>query len=366
MIDPTGPTARRFPLVARPRPACTPLPQRVADLLRRAKTASERGDLAAASAVFNLAALLAADCGLPNLARFWCLHLARLTQTTRPTTANEAIHGLEPFVNLARLSTRAGDGAAAWTLLEHLYQAIDTRQPATIDGIDIPVTALTADPDIHRRLRRWAWATLLASGSRALAVAGRWDDARIRLEHHHGIGNRMLDGRQIAVIAHATTGRHTTAQQLLRTTEPGDPWENAVTACLQRLCAPAPDPAHIAATYHQLDPPPAELTVVYTRLGLSLIDAVALAPPGEPTADPIITLVLQAATTDGYAARDVLAHPRSRAAATSQQVRHLTDLVTVCGLDAGHLPTPLQDDTTKALEMATAVIVAHRTGSPAN
>jgi hypothetical protein len=63
MLDPTGPIARRFPLVARPRPACTPLPQRVADLGHRAAAAAHHRDTAAATAVFNLAALLAPASG---------------------------------------------------------------------------------------------------------------------------------------------------------------------------------------------------------------------------------------------------------------------------------------------------------------
>jgi hypothetical protein len=80
MLDPTGPIARRFPLVARPRPACTSLAQRVTDLRNRAareSTAAGHQDTAGATAVFNLAALLASDCGLPDLARRWSHRLAR-------------------------------------------------------------------------------------------------------------------------------------------------------------------------------------------------------------------------------------------------------------------------------------------------
>lgn len=62
-MDPTGPTARRFPLLPRPRPACLPLDERVADLTRRARAADRDNDPTAASAVHNLAALLASDCG---------------------------------------------------------------------------------------------------------------------------------------------------------------------------------------------------------------------------------------------------------------------------------------------------------------
>jgi len=168
----------------------------------------------------------------------------------------------------------------------------------------------------------------------------------------------MLDGRQIAVIAHASAGRHANARELLNGTEPGEPWENAVTACLQQLCEPAPSAAQAITSYRLLDPRAAELTVFYVRLGLSLIDAVT--PQDEHAVRPVTAAVLQAASTDGYAAREILAHPGCRSAATGRQINHLAGLVTACGLDAGHLPAPSQAEVTEALEIATTVIVAHR------
>jgi hypothetical protein len=53
----------------------------------------------------------------------------------------------------------------------------------------------------------------------------------------------MLDGRQIAVIAHATTANHDRAQALLAETQPGQSWENTITARLTLLCAPHRTPA---------------------------------------------------------------------------------------------------------------------------
>jgi hypothetical protein len=142
-------------------------------------------------------------------------------------------------VNLARLRIRAGDGTTAWTMLETLHQAVTDRTTVTIDGIDINTADLTNTHHDHQELRQWTWTVLLGTGSHALASAGRWDKARRRLEEHHGIGQRMLDGRQIAVISHTLAGRHTQASALLRGTVPGEPWENAVTSCLDLLCARA-------------------------------------------------------------------------------------------------------------------------------
>lgn len=72
MITDTVALARRFPLVARSRPPCAPLDARVGELCRLADSAARSTDPTAASAVYNQAALLASDAGLPELARTWC------------------------------------------------------------------------------------------------------------------------------------------------------------------------------------------------------------------------------------------------------------------------------------------------------
>jgi hypothetical protein len=152
-MDPTGPIARRFPLIARPRPACTPLHQRVADLCDRARAAYPTWPVSGAT-------------GTP-------------TSTCAPTP---------------------------WA-----------RRPP----------AAPSNP----------WSTSPASTS-------------------------------------------ATATALLDDTAPGEPWENAVTACLggTALCRrhadqlTAHDLATLLDTYQQLDPTPG-LAVFHTRLALSAIDA---------------------------------------------------------------------------------------------
>jgi hypothetical protein len=283
-MDPTGPVARRFPLVARPRPACTPLPQRVADL-------------------------------------------------------------------------RTRGGAAA----HHLDTAVAPRIDTAIDGVEIPTARLTSPPEAHRELRTWLWTVLLSDGARALAVAGRWHKAHQRLKQYKGIGHRMLDGRQIAVIAHATAGHHDKAQALLHTTQPGQPWETAVTACLTLLCQPHPtastDRSDALANYRGLDTTAAGLTVFHTRLGLCLIDALDTA--NQPATEAIAASLLDQATTDGYAARDVLAHPSCRGTATNRQTHALAELVDACGLDSGRIPEPMLADISATLHTAEQVI-SHR------
>lgn len=344
--------ARRFPLVARPRPACTPLDERVADLQERARRAQERRDPAAATAVFNLAALLASDCGMPDLARTWCHRLATLALTHD----NEPRHALEPIVNLARLHIRAGSGPAAWTLLEDLFQAIDTRTEITIDGITIPVAQLTATPDAYAETRKWLWTVLLGTGAHALAAAGRWEEASQRLSQYKGIGTRMLDGRQVAIIAHAVASRTRQARAMLSATQLGAPWENAVTACLSFHAAPdgsAGSTTAALAAYEMLDHANNGLAVFHTRLGLTLLDAL---DSGHPARGRIAASLIRRAASDGYAARDLVDYPQRSSIATIRQIHQLTDLVSACGLTPGSLSAADLASLNRALDTAESVI----------
>ncbi|TDC37666.1 hypothetical protein E1211_09735 [Micromonospora sp. 15K316] len=350
-MDPA--VARRFPLIARTRPVCTPLPKRIVDLQERADLAEVSGDVAAATAVFNLAALLASDCGMPDLARTWCHRLATLAIAH----GSDPQHALEPIVNLARLHIRAGDGPTAWSLLETLFQAINTRTDIMIDGLTIPVARLTDTPGAHTKTRTWLWTVLLGAGAHALAIAGRWDEASHRLTQYNGIGARMLDGRQITIIAHATAGRHRQARAMFDATQPGEPWENGVTACLRLLTA-GPDfmeeqAGRALTAYWALGPAKPGLTVFHTRLGFTLLDALG---KNYPPAEQIAVELIQHAAGDGYVARDLLTHPTCLAAARHEQVDQLEALVSACGLDAGTLPAAHLKALLRTLDIAESVI----------
>jgi len=350
-MDPTGPFARRFPLVARTRPACLPLAGRVAALCARAREAQHTSDLTEAAAVHNQAALIASDCGMPDLARQWCHQQVSVYLRARPLGVQVARLALEPITNLARLYIREGQGERAFDLMDALFTAVSTRSDTVVDGITIPAD-LTDSRDTHRQIRAWLWAVLLATGGRALAAAGRWTKARARLEIYRGIGRRMLDGRQVAVIAHAVSGDTNGALALLADTTQGEPWENAVTACLTIQCHEGPDipdlDAHLAQ-YRRLDPSAPGLTVFHTRLGLSFIDS--LGTVDEPRARRIATDLIDhaLATRDGYAARDVLTHHGCRELLPDNHTRELTAIVDACALDCGALPDALLADLTTAL-----------------
>jgi hypothetical protein len=363
-MDLIGQFARRFPLVARTRPTCIPLARRVADLCDRAREAERDNDLAAASAVHNRAALLASDCGLPDLARQWCHSQANVYLRAHPLGAQVARHALEPLTNLARLYIREDQGERAFELIDTLYTAVSSRTDATIDGVEIPAD-LTNSREAHQQVRRWLWANLLATGARALAVAGHWADACARLRDYKGIGRRMLDGRQIAVIAHATSGDTDSALALLGSTASGEPWESAVTACLTILCRSGSgiaDLDELLAQYYVLDTSAPGLAVFHTRLGLSFIDAIGTIedPPARRIAADLIDRTT--ASQDGYAARDVLAHSGCHDLLTDTQARELTNLVEACALRRGTCPATLLTDLTTALASTEEVIMRTMTG----
>jgi hypothetical protein len=159
----------------------------------------------------------------------------------------------------------------------------------------------------------------------------------------------------------------------------GDPWEQAITACLTVLCRrgaelPVEDQlAALATTYLEWPTEPG-MTVFDTRLGFAALDAIGSAEV--PTADRIVEDLHRrtAGAEDGYAARENLAHPLFTAIATGKQAQDCRALVHVCaprgqgplnrpGFDrvsiragAVHIPDELQGQLASALGASGIVI----------
>ncbi|MDT6984474.1 hypothetical protein ACFSUJ_14520 [Streptomyces lusitanus] len=359
-MDPHGLTAQRFPLVARFRPACRPLPERVRALVDLADTAVRKADQGLASAVYNQAALIASDLDLPDLAREMCHQHAAAYLYACPLPGMSAIRGLEPVINLARLQIRAGHADEGRQRLLDLYRAVETGTAARFEGVTVPAD-LTATGEDRQEVRAWLWRVLLADGTRTLTTEGRWAEALAHIEAHHGIGQRMLDGRQVAVLAALAANDTAGAAGLLTDTKPGDPWEQAVTACLTVLCrrdAGQPIDSHLAdlvTAYFGRKTEPG-MTVFDTRLGLTVLDAIGSA---EASAAHRIVEDLHRRTTDaedGYAARENLAHPLFAEIATDRQVHDCRALVRACALGTGVFPDELRGELTSALRASDSVI----------
>ncbi|MEU6028641.1 hypothetical protein ABZ825_16725 [Streptomyces tauricus] len=359
-MDPHGPTAQRFPLVARFRPACLPLPERVRSLVELADSAVKKSDQGLASAVYNQAALIASDLDLPDQAREMCHQHAAAYLHACPLPGTSAIRGLEPVVNLARLQIRAGCADEGRQRLLDLYKAVEAGAVARFEGVNVPAD-LTATDEDRQEVRAWLWRVLLADGTRTLTTEGRWAEALAHIEAHHGIGKRMLDGRQVAVLAALAAGDTAWAALLLADTMPGDQWEQAVTACLAVLCrrdAGQPIDGHLAdlvTAYSERKTEPG-MTVFDTRLGLTVLDAIGSA---EALAAHGIVKDLYRRTTDaedGYAARENLAHPLFTEIATDRQAQDCRALVHACDLGTGTLPDELRGELTAALCASDRVI----------
>lgn len=359
-MDPHGPTAQRFPLVARFRPPCLPLPERVRGLVELADTAVKKSDQGLASAVYNQAALIASDLGLPDLARQMCHQHAAAYLHACPLPGISAIRGLEPVVNLARLQIRAGHADEGRQRLLDLYEAVEAGAAARFEDIAVPAD-LTATDEDHHEVRAWLWRVLLADGTRTLTTAGRWAEARAHIEAHRGVGKRMLDGRQVAVLAALVAGDTAQAVALLADTMPGDPWEQTVTACLTVLCrrnAGLPVDSHVADLVTAYSERGSELgmTVFDIRLGLTVLETIgsAEAPSAHRIVDGLHHRVTDA--EDGYAARENLAHPLFAAIATERQAQDCRALVRACALGTAALPDEWQGELTAALRVGDIVI----------
>ena len=312
--------------------------------------------------MYNLAALIASDCGLPDLAHQWCLDHADAYLRAPHQGAQVGRNILEPVVNLARLRIRANDGESAYELLTNLFQSVSDRADINVDGLIIPASVI-CDDDQHQAVRQWLWAILLSDGTRALTSAGRWAEAHQQLHAYNGVGALMLDGRQVAVIAHAQAGDRETAQQLIATTAPGDqPWLDAVTACLAVLCQDGPTAdliADMVHCYERLSVRP-DVAVFGVRLGLTVLDAAG--GPHQAVASShttkLIGLTLEA--RDGYAIRDLLAHPYVAALLDTEHRAALDAISEASSLDAKDIPAHLRDEIDAALADSRTVLVRRR------
>lgn len=166
----------------------------------------------------------------------------------------------------------------------------------------------------------------------------------------------MLDGRQIAVIAHCTAGDTQGALALLGTTAAAEPWEHVVTACLTVLCrehagllADFERDAMLRSYQNQELVSGRSLAVFRTRLGLTVIDAAG--GIGNASARRAAQDLTQHVLSypDGYAAREILAHCDCGEFLTSSQEHQLARIAEQCRLGHGTIPGHVKDQLAAAL-----------------
>ncbi|MFI1761912.1 hypothetical protein ACH41H_07640 [Streptomyces sp. NPDC020800] len=353
--------AKRFPLVARPRPACPPLAERVREITNLAAAAERDGNVTSATVALNKAALIASDCGMPDLAGALCWRHAEVFLRAQPLGAQEARYALEPLVNLARLRIRDGDAPGAYHLLDCLNRAVRAKMEAVIDGHATSFQHLTKSAADHQQVCQWLWAVLLGDGTRALVAAGQWDRARAHSEQHRGVGQRLLDGRQVEVLTRCLGGQPLDALGFLHKTTLAESWEHPVAACLAVLCLtaagrrPAGPIKKMVKHYIELDAAP-DLAVFRSRVGLTVLDL----SPHTRQAEALRRLTHEATTSgDGYVARDLLAHPVCSQEMSHDEQQFLSAAVASAGLGQGHIPALLERELLDAVTVSASVTEHH-------
>lgn len=366
MDNVTFAAARRFPLLGRPRPACPALPLRVQEVTDAVTAAERHGEhgLNDAAHALNKAALIASDCGMPDLAEDWCWrHINAYQQADRSLTVIEARYLLEPVLNLARLQLRAEQGDTAVRLLDAMYQAVTQRHDLTIADQRLTIGDLIGDPPERRQLREWVWLQLVSEGVKAYVLAGRWNAAAEHARRLNGIGDHLMEGRQAAIIAACQHDNLPTARALLTHSTITQPWEQEVATCLHIMCSRPDSPAndqHLDAAvdrYRARDLLPGYASY-RARFGLTIATLSYLARPHIAT-----TLLWRIAedaidSGDGYAARDVLGFREPVDGISNRQRDHLTAIATGAGLGLGAMPEPAQRNLDDAVTRAEAILRA--------
>ena len=345
MTDPgTIPAALRWlPLAGWSRMSCPPLPTRtarIADILN-----GHGSPLGTASHALNMAALLASDCGMDDLARDLChRQIQPYTRLRRPLTADEGRLMLGPVLNLARLDLRAGSGDDALRRLEDADQAVAAARDLVVDGSVLPVSAISGTSEEHTKLRNIVRALHVGDGVRAHAMAGRWHLAAGLAEALGGVYPRLLEGRQAAVIARCLAADLGGARRVLTQATAAESWEDQVAACLAVLASPEGEVTDAAITMTSrflADPLPADRVLFRARLSATVV---ALSREIRP--DSAAQVAMAAAgeairAGEAYAARDILASPAAASLLEPRSRKELARIADESGLGRGTMPPAL-------------------------
>ncbi len=196
---------------------------------------------------------------------------------------------------------------------------------------------------------------MLVDGARALARSGRWTEAADTMAAHRGIGNRLLDGRQIMIMSLVEQDLTHQATEMIDSSVPAEPWEKAVAAILRVCCRPSTSPAPQKEVDHAVNetlaliaqPPEPMTTAFRVRIGLTALDLTSDQP--SPDSCELRAAVLNAASSDAYGARDVLGHPVLSRQITHHQEKELAAVLTASGLGTRHLPAVHMEALTTAV-----------------
>ncbi|MET8004236.1 hypothetical protein [Nonomuraea glycinis] len=364
--------ARRFPLVSRSRPPGLTLQARVTELRKITQESSGLDDqkrVTRASEVCNKAALIASDCALPELARELCWRQYDAFTWASSFPVWVAKLALQPVLNIARQLIREGDGDGAYQILHQLFYAALNRTQAEIAGRRVGLREVTGNPGDHELVTKLLWAALLADGARALALAGRWQEAAEHAAKNRGVGTRLLDGRQVTILALVDRGQLDQAVSMVRDSVAAEPWEEAVASLLHVYCQCAAGAdteqsvivmiRHALGIVEQADP---STTVFRTRIGITALDLAG--DYDSALLQRLRQAVISESASDVYVGREALAHPELLPMMTVKQRQGLEALVQESGLGCGSMPQDLLEDLMSSVTMAERRLQQVCSGSP--
>lgn len=334
-----------LPLGGWPRKPCPPLPARTALITEILN--GNGSPLGVASHALNMAALLASDCGMNDLARDLChRQIQPYTRLHRPLTADEGRLMLGPALNLARLDLRAGSPDDALRRLEEADQAVAAGRDLAVDGSMLPVSAISGTSEEHAKLRNIVRALHVGDGVRAHAMAGRWHLAAGLAETLGGVYPRLLEGRQAVVIARCLAGELDDARRVLMQATLAESWEDQVAACLAVLASPAGEVTGTIDTMTSrflTDPLPADRILFRARLSVTIVALSRQIRPDNAAQVAVAAANEAIQAGDAYAARDILASPAAASLLGSRSRKELALIADESGLGRGTIPPSLAD-----------------------
>ncbi|PIM71231.1 hypothetical protein CTU88_13845 [Streptomyces sp. JV178] len=292
-----------------------------------------------ACVVGNLAALIAADCGMSSLAVSLCERQFRIFRSAWPVTGRAAIASLQPLVNLVRLTHRAGDPHGAYEALHAINHAVRHGGSALIHGTAISFDGFVATPSDRLNATTWLRAIMLEDGTRLLAATGQWTKAAAHAALYDDASAHLREARQTQVIESLYSGHTDSARAALETSVITEPWERAVTACLRNcidLHINQLTPAGVAQTLtlvrHAQQSSEPDTAHFRLRLALTAVDLAAAMCP-EQAKTLYSDLIRNAADSeDAFAAREVLRHNTTRGQTAPADREALNMLIRKAGL----------------------------------
>ncbi|MER5301323.1 hypothetical protein ABT039_17875 [Streptomyces lasiicapitis] len=340
------PITARLPLVCRSHLHYSSLKARFEEISACAAKSARadapvRDRINAACATWNLAALIASDCGLPDYAEDLCLRQLGLFRRAWPITGDTAIAALQPLINLIRLTARTGQKSTAFDELTALHHAVHHGGAVTTRDHTIDLTGFT-DAATRQHIRPWLRFVMLDDGTRLLASTAQWSRAAAHATSYDDTYDRLTEARQTRTITALADDAPDQAAYLIDSATITHPWEAAVAALLRYLISdvagsvlPSSYPALTTIVQNVFDAAPGHTRMFRTRLALAVIE---LAPPGSTVQNDLHHTVARDAirAEDSYAAREILRH--SLAAPGTPHRAQLEDAVRRAGLGAGRLP----------------------------